>query len=92
MSNDGCDSCPGVDAEHHLCDQCMEDDKAREEERVRDAVTAERAACAKAVCDHCCEGMPVERNDDGSWSHPFGASGMSFVCMGGPARERGQLT
>lgn len=39
-----CDACPGVEAEHHLCGVCMEDDKHREHERIRAAVEAERAA------------------------------------------------
>lgn len=63
MSNDTCDSCPGVEAEHHLCDQCVEEDKEREEERVRTAVEAEREACAKAVCSDCRAGKELIGGD-----------------------------
>ena len=36
----GCDSCPGVEAVHHLCDRCVQDDIKREKK----ALAQERAA------------------------------------------------
>lgn len=45
----GCDSCPGVDAEHHLCDVCLEEDRERERRATQDAVDAETEACIRAI-------------------------------------------
>ena len=68
----------------------------RMEQRIAEAVAAEREACCRDVCTGCAEGMPLEfteRPDSGvrprppAWIHWWG-SGVWSVCYASTIHER----
>lgn len=55
---------------------------------IRQAVAAEREACARAICAGCREGEDIGQNADGGYMHRHSVDGWAYGCAASAIHQR----